>query len=177
MIKTDRLKLSIITMDNLDAVYKTMNYKKTADMIHFFQWPMTHEQARKWCERSVAGYKNKTEYHFIASLKNQPVGCMGLLLDGDNPGSAEIGCWIDEELQKQGFASELLQAGIRYGSQELGIQNIHATAAVDNEASQNMLRKNGFQEQSEIDIPLADGSCRPSIKFMLDTNWIKKQSM
>ena len=165
MITTSRLNLSLISMQDESAVFNILNYQNTAEIVSRFTWPMTHAQSTWWCETAETGQKNKNEYLFIARMKDKAVGCMGIHLDKSDPQVAEVGYWIDEKFQGQGFASEMLNSILEFGFESLELNQIYATTAKNNPASCHVLTKAGFKQDGTTDVSLPDGSKRPSFLF------------
>lgn len=166
-IKTDRLLISLITKDDVQAVFHTLNHEKTANAISFLSWPMTIDQAETWCETSINGYKQKTDYMYLARKGGQPIGGIGLHPSQDTPHWAETGYWVDEKHQGKGYASEMLRGIIRLAFEDMDITQIYATTAIDNDPSANLLKKAGFIADGKKDVKLPDGSIRPSNKYTL----------
>jgi RimJ/RimL family protein N-acetyltransferase len=156
-IETERLKLSIITRDDADHVFETMNHQNVAEIISFMTWPMTREQANEWCRKSENGLAGKTEYLFIArDNDNNPVGCVGVHPRGTQ--KSEIGYWVCGDKQGQGFASEMAAAAIDFAFQELENHDVWATAALINEGSQRVLEKQGMRRNGVKKIATAKGT-------------------
>ncbi|MBL4805611.1 MAG: GNAT family N-acetyltransferase [Alphaproteobacteria bacterium] len=165
MLETPRLQLSIITTDDVDAVFQTLNDQHTCEIISFLKWPLTREQAEWWCAKAVTGEVTGSEYLFIARLDDKPVGCVGLHIEDDN--CAEIGYWVEKDMQGQGIATEMLVAVAAFGLEQLKLNEIYATTAKGNPASDAVLMKNGFVPSGSKDVPLPDGALRPSSMFVL----------
>lgn len=159
IIETERLKLSLIQQNDLDAVFETMNSKKTADIISFLNWPMTKQQAALWCDRSVKGFEKQTDFLFLARDKNNisPIGCICLLLSEDKH-EGEIGYWVTEKSQGLGFATEMLKAIVDLAFNTLCLKTVLATAAIENPESLRVLEKQGFRIIGFKDLPTAKGT-------------------
>ena len=167
MFSTKRLTYSLITADDVDDVFTTMNSRETAEIISFLHWPMTREQARSWCQKSVEGAQNKTDYMFLTYHNNQPAGYIGLHDQDKEAGCAEIGYWVAENYKGQGIATEMTKGIVHFAFNDLGFRELFATTAHGNAASENVLIKAGFVESGSKDVPLPDGSLRPSKLFTL----------
>jgi len=165
MITTPRLHLSIITMQDESAVFNTLNYQNTAEIVSMFTWPMTRAQSTWWRETAEAGQKSKNEYLFIARKNTVAAGCIGIHVDDDNLTRAEVGYWVDEKFQGQGIASEMLSGVLEFGFETLKLKEVYATTAKDNSASSHLLTKVGFKEDGTINVSLPDGATRPSLLF------------
>lgn len=158
IIETERLKLSLIQQNDLEAVFETMNSKETCDIISFLTWPLTRGQAQAWCERSIQGLKTQKEFLFIAREKENasPVGCICLFLS-QHVGEAEVGYWVSKTKQGQKYAQEMLTAILHFGFNTLSVKKIIATAAKRNPISLKILQKHGFKIIGEKVLPTAKG--------------------
>jgi RimJ/RimL family protein N-acetyltransferase len=158
-IETIRLVLRLIKKPDLNAVFDTMNSQRTAEIISFLTWPMTIEQAENWCQRSMSGLANKSDFMFIARKKNNhlPTGCISIHLQKE-PSTGEVGYWVSEKQQGIGIASEMLQAVIEFAFTQLKLTKLIATAAHVNIPSQKMLLKYGFRVIGEKNLNTAKGT-------------------
>ena len=157
-LETQSLNLSIINQDDLNDVFDTMNDKNTAEIVSFMSWPMTIEQAQDWRNEAQEGYKNKTDFLYIARDKenNAAMGCIGLHdIRKDNKNSAEVGYWLSANAQGNGYATEMLNGIIDLAFDNLKLASLCATVAPHNEKSQNLLEKRGFKLIGETIIPVA----------------------
>lgn len=157
-IKTPRLKLSVITMDDAEDVFIAMNCENTARIISFMTWPMTMAQAQDWCQTSVKGAQNKTEMLYIArrASDNATIGCIGLHhINEENKASAEVGYWILPDYEGQGYATEMLKSMLTLAFDGLGLQSVWATAIPTNARSHRVLEKQGFKITGHVVKPVA----------------------
>lgn len=159
MIQTERLSLSVITQDDLQSVFDTMNFQHTAQTISFMSWPMTKEQAQNWCDVSKKEFENKTGYLFLARNKEgAAVGCIGIHHIGeDGNNSAETGYWVSEHFQGQGHASEMLTAIIDHAFKTFNLESLFATVIPDNLPSRRVLEKHGFIQSGSCFKPVSEG--------------------
>ena len=92
---------------------------------------------------------------YAVTLNEIPIGCAELLIhpDGNHwwgEGSAELGYWIGEEHQKNGYATEASKMLIKRAFEDLGIECIYASYKKENVASKRVLEKLGFRYFDEI---------------------------
>ena len=165
-IKTDRFVLRIIRVHDVENVFETMNSKNTANIVSFLEWPMTKVQAQKWCDKSVDGIKNQTEYLFIAQNGSLNIGCAGVHLQ-DHGNVAEIGYWVTESCQGKGHATEMAKATVKFAFDDLRAAKLFATADHRNSGSFRVLEKAGFLHAGNKDVALPDGSIRISKLYEL----------
>ncbi len=167
MFSTALLTYSIITANDVDDVFITMNNQQTAEAVSFLHWPMTRKQAENWCQKSAQGFQNKSDYMFLAHDNDTPAGYIGLHSQNDKPECAEIGYWVSETYKGQGLATEMAQGIVDFAFNDLGFEELFSTTAQDNPASEKVLTKAGFVESGTKDVPLPDGSMRSSRLFKL----------
>ena len=84
-----------------------------------------------------------------------PIGCVELLIhpDGNHwwgEGSAELGYWVAEEFQGNGYATWACKILIKCAFEELNIQRIFASYKKENMASKRVLEKLGFKYFTEL---------------------------
>ena len=60
---------------------------------------------------------------------------------------ADLGYWLGEEFQGNGFMSETLQLIINHAFSKLELKRLNAACLPDNQRSINLLLKNGFEEE------------------------------
>lgn len=84
-----------------------------------------------------------------------PIGCVELLIhpDGNHwwgEGSAELGYWVAEEYQGNGYATQACIILIKRAFEDLNIQRIFASYKKENLASKRVLEKLGFEYFTEL---------------------------
>lgn len=84
-----------------------------------------------------------------------PIGCAELLIhpDGNHwwgEGSAELGYWVAEEYQGNGYATQACKMLIKHAFEDLNIQRIFASYKKENLASKRVLEKLGFEYFTEL---------------------------
>jgi len=84
-----------------------------------------------------------------------PIGCAELLIhpDGNHwwgEGSAELGYWVAEEHQGNGYATMACKILIKRAFEDLNIQRVFASYKKENPASKRVLEKLGFEYFTEL---------------------------
>ena len=92
---------------------------------------------------------------YAITKDNQIVGSIELLIhpNGNHwwgEGSAEIGYWVGEQYQRQGYATEACKILIKRAFVDLNIERIYATYKKENIASKRVLEKLGFRYYSRL---------------------------
>ncbi len=85
----------------------------------------------------------------LKSFNNEPVGSIGLTLEGspERPllkGEAELGYWVGVPFWGQGIATEAAREVIRHGFEDLNITNLYCGYFDGNERSKKVQEKCGF---------------------------------
>ncbi len=60
---------------------------------------------------------------------------------------AELAYFIDKSLQGKGIMTRALEATVRYGFEELGMNRLFIITSVDNHSSRKIAEKNGFEAE------------------------------
>ena len=84
-----------------------------------------------------------------------PIGCVELLMHPNcnhwwGEGSAELGYWVAEEYQGNGYATEACKLLVNRAFADLDIKQIFATYKQENLASKRVLEKLGFKYYNEL---------------------------
>jgi ribosomal-protein-alanine N-acetyltransferase len=147
-IETDRLKLSILTLDDSVAVYK-----------HF-----SDENVTRFMD--ISPCKNIYEAEEIIRFHIEDTGCRwGIYskIDFQFIGTCGFHCWIQGELPKaeigfdltkeywgKGFMQEALKPVMEFGFKHMGLDFIEATVEQENDRSINLLEKLNFEKEPDL---------------------------
>lgn len=121
--------------------------KNTLNIPH----PYGEEDARRWVQITQENYAQQTGYAFAIELRatGEFIGGIGLTLERRFD-RAEAGYWLGQPYWGQGLASEALAAVLCFGFEELSLNKIHATHIAENQASGQVMRKNGMVKEGEL---------------------------
>ncbi|WP_058302049.1 GNAT family N-acetyltransferase [Gorillibacterium timonense] len=88
---------------------------------------------------------------FISVEENKIVG--GALFKGapNEKGEVEIGYGIDEEYQRQGYATEAIRETVKWALEQEGVLSVIAETEKDNIPSQKVLQNIGMMKYDETD--------------------------
>ena len=145
MIDTERIHMEPFDMKYLLDYYQGFNYEITK-----FQWPDPFENVDE-AKNMLKDFLNEMEREetllfSILSKKDQFVGSVEVHgLTGECP---ELGVWIIESEQKQGFAYEALSEVLHYVNEKYGKESFFYEADIRNIASVKLLHK--FENQYKI---------------------------
>ncbi len=148
-LETERLSLRILTLHDSEAVFK-----------HFSDEVITRFMDIDPC-------KDLQEAEEIIRFHLEDSGCRWGLFDKSNNDFvgtcgyhclrktnddflAEVGFDLAKQYWGKGFMFEAMKAAIDYGFTKMGLTMIDATVEPDNERSIRLLRKLGFERESEL---------------------------
>lgn len=77
------------------------------------------------------------------------IGWLKLTLDDRDRREHELGYWIGEAHQRQGYAFEISEAAIAFAFAQLGARSVTGGAQIDNHASHALLAKLGMQRSDD----------------------------
>ncbi|MEO9964751.1 MAG: GNAT family N-acetyltransferase [Reichenbachiella sp.] len=108
--------------------------------------PKTGDQSKQWLETKLREYQ-KNGYGLMPAYlncNNEFIGWAGIKHLENTP-KIEVGYRLHKDFWGQGLATEITLAVIEYARHQLGINELVAITALENEASKNVLRKCGFE--------------------------------
>jgi len=152
-IETNRLELKTLNVDLIEAAarqdakaiealgYKTKGEWPGPDFLEalpYFRDPLIKNQ----------GTKGFDSWIMVERETREIVGGIGFLGGPDEDGMIELGFATNESHRRQGYCLEAATALIRWALRQPGVKGIAAQCEAGNIASQNALRKMGFQIKS-----------------------------
>lgn len=103
--------------------------------------PTTREEYREMVEES------DDSVAFLACVNGEPVGYCWAFHISDVSRNALLGYWIAEEHQGEGYGTAMVDRLCAWGFRDRGLHKLWAHVFVDNEPSQRILEKNGFERE------------------------------
>lgn len=149
-IETPRLWLRQATEADADAIFALFSDSRVTqfhDLNTFTQF----EEARAVVERRKVGFETDRGIRWAIALKpsNSLIGSCGFTWDRASK-LAEVGYELASQYWRQGIMTEALSAILTYGFEGEGLDNIVAEVMLENVASQQLLKKLGFQSQGVL---------------------------
>ena len=149
LIETERLLLRPVIENDAEAIFE---YSKNEQVGANAGWK-PHENIAETHEIMKLVFLDK-ENVFGIELKEtgKLVGSIGLIPDPkrQNDNTRMLGYAIGENDWNKGYATEAVQALIRFGFEKLGLHLIAAYCYPFNERSKHVLRKCGFQYEGKL---------------------------
>ncbi len=176
-ITTDRLLLRPIQKSDAKSVFR---YRSDAFTNIYQGWiPKTIDDVVSFIENRVSPTININGTWFqlviISKDDNTIIGDIGLhFIDPENK-QVEIGCTIDKNYQKQGYASEALSGVFPYLFKTLDKHRIIASIDPRNEGSIKLVERLGFRKEAHFkESILQDGEWLDDLVYgMLRKEWEK----
>ncbi|TXK70648.1 GNAT family N-acetyltransferase [Paenibacillus sp. N3.4] len=147
-IETDRLKLAILTLDDIESVFN-----------HF-----SDENVTRFMD--ISPCKDRNEAEEIIRFHIDDSGCRWGIYsksDAEFIGTCGFHCWFQGEQPRaeigfdlargywgKGIMQEALKPVIEFGFKEMSLNIIEATVEQENDRSINLLRKLNFEREIEL---------------------------
>ncbi|WP_417291471.1 GNAT family N-acetyltransferase [Corallibacter sp.] len=151
MIETKRTILRPMKQEDAEAVF---NYRSDSKTNQFQGWiPKSAEDVNEFINKNPDEF-NVPETWFqlviIETISDKIIGDIGIHFSDERNLQCEIGCTLNKEYHKQGFASETLQAVIDYLFTRLEKHRIFASLDPKNESSVNLMKRLGFRKEAHF---------------------------
>lgn len=154
-IFTERLTLRKITIDDIDNIFQL---DSNPDVMKYVGVPPVtqKEESAKMVENIINQYeKNGTaRLAVIEKDSNQFIGWSGIKLLTDEVNGFknvyELGYRFLPEFWGKGYATESALASLDLGFNQLNVDKIYAYADIDNESSNHILTKLGFENKGRF---------------------------
>lgn len=145
---TDRLHLVEVNKEHAQGIFD--NFSNPAVLQYYGMDPMTElTQAEKLIEHFRNSFlaSRSIRWAMLRKEDNRFAGTIGLNTLSKGMKRAEIGFEIHPDFWRTGMTSEALKAVLDYSFSELGLHRMGAVTFLDNVASINLLKKNGFEQE------------------------------
>lgn len=151
ILETERLLLREITQDDAAGVFACFSNDNVTR--YYGQDTLENmEQAKKIVDFFTKSYIEKRGIRWGIERKGTPgiIGTIGFNALSLKHKRAEIGYEIHPEQWRKGYTFEAVSKVLDYGFEKLGLTRIGAVVFIDNEASNHLLSKVGFQKEGVL---------------------------
>lgn len=147
-LKTERLHLRHLTMDDIDFVYQHFSDPRITEFL-LDEPPISDiSQAREIIEfYQQAEPKSWNRWGISLKSSGQLVGTCGFHKWNKRDLHAEVGYDLSAEFWGHGIMVEALRAAIQNGFERMGLNRIGAIVYPENQRSMRLLHKLGFQTE------------------------------
>jgi RimJ/RimL family protein N-acetyltransferase len=120
--------------------------------------------------------QNEDTVGLVVRAAEEPVGFVYLVREESNAVGfrfAELAYWIAHDHWDNGYATAAAETMVEYGFDELGLHRVKASTFADNEASQRVLEKIGFEREGVArEEAYVDGTWRDRVRYgLLEDEW------
>lgn len=145
ILETQRCRVREITPEDVDALYEIYADKEiTAYMEDLYE---TKEEEIAYTKDYISCHYRFYEFGMWIiedKFSGRILGRAGLdMVEGKE--TPQLGFVVRKDLQKQGIATEVCQAILKYANDTLGLKHLEATCDERNAASVSLLKKLGFK--------------------------------
>jgi len=150
-LESDRLLLREITKSDAEGVFSCFSNENVTR--YYGQDTLVNiEQAVAFVDFFANSYKEKKGMRWGIEIKGHQgiIGTIGFNAWSPKHKRAEIGYEIHPEYWRNGYTFEALSKVIQYGFDVLTLTRIGAVVFIDNEASNKLLLKSGFQKEGVL---------------------------
>ena len=147
-IKTKRLILRHITLDDVDAIQQCILDPRVYEMVASIPTNQPKKATEDWISTHADGRKSNTDYVYALTLQHKFIGLMGLHR-GATSDLFEIGYWMSPKAWGNGYATEAGKALLLNLETTMGAQKTLSGYFADNFASGRVLEKLGYIKVGE----------------------------
>jgi RimJ/RimL family protein N-acetyltransferase len=90
------------------------------------------------------------QFMIVLTDSGQPIGDCGIHFLSSAPQQVELGITLDPRHQRHGFASEAIEAVLRYVFGSLNMHRVSATTDANNKAAQILFQRLGFRREAHF---------------------------
>ena len=147
-LETERLRFREITKADADGIFACFSDERVT-RFYGQETLDTIGQAEAFVDFFANSYKEKRGIRWGIEVKERPgiIGTIGFNAWSPKHKRAEIGYEIHPEHWRKGYITEAVSRVVAYGFSEFGLTRIGAVVFIDNEASNKLLTKAGFQKE------------------------------
>jgi RimJ/RimL family protein N-acetyltransferase len=152
ILETLRLRLRPLEQSDMFAIQRAAGSREIADTMISLPHPYPAGEAECYVARQQASREAGHSFTFIINHKAKGRFC-GLveLRDIDREHSqGELSFWLEIRVWGRGYMSEAVQAMVRYGFEDIGLNRLYAYHMLRNPASGRVLEKNSFTQEGQL---------------------------
>jgi len=143
--RTERLLIRKIKEEDAESIFAS--FDQDQEVTKYLSWiPRTNiEQTRDFVHRRVEDWLDDTEFMWAICLSEGGlIGCINLLIYESR---ATTGFVLERQSWNNGFATEALQAIVKWAMDQAEIFRVWAYCDVENKASARVLKKVGMERE------------------------------
>ena len=149
VLETPRLRLRPLELSDSSVIQKAAGTREIADTMISLPHPYPAGEAERYIDRQQTERKEGRSITFAIEQKAEG-RFIGLIevrdIDREHL-QGELSFWMAVGTWGRGYMSEVVQAVVRYGFKDLGLNRLYAHHMSRNPASGRVLEKNGFKQE------------------------------
>lgn len=151
-LESKRLVLRDIQAGDVEGIARYANNLGVSRFMQLLPYPYLPADALVWlnhCAAEQAKGAARESFSLAVCLKDggELVGGISLNKFDRSQGTAGMGYWLGEPYWRKGLMYEAASAMLLFAFGELGVRRMDISAAVENEASNALIRKLGFVQE------------------------------
>jgi RimJ/RimL family protein N-acetyltransferase len=135
-----------VCLEDADTVYTSIR-ESIEPLGRWMDWCHTgyaREDSDAWIVATRSAWEAGGAYEFLVfERRGRHVGAVGLNQFNRENNCANLGYWVRQSSQRQGFAVEAVRRIVRFAFEEARFQRVEIVAAVDNVASRRVAERAG----------------------------------
>jgi len=151
ILETERLLLREIIKEDAQSIY---NCFSNNDVTRYYGLDTltSFEQAEQFVDLFSKNYIEKRGIRWGIEIKDKEgiIGTIGFNAWSPKHKKAEIGFELNPKYWRKGYATEAVSKVISYGFEEFDLTRIGAVVFIENKASNELLRKLGFEKEGVL---------------------------
>jgi len=169
LIEGEGFVLRPFVPEDAESLARALNNPVVTERLTNIPYPYDYWMALRWIHStSVVALADAKNVNFAIIIDGQVAGSVSFINMDRQQQNAQISVWIAEEYWGQGLATKALQLLLRFGFEELDLHRLFAFYVADNEKSDGMLGKLGFEKE---------GVHREEWKKWVDGRWQRFDSV
>ncbi len=157
LLETQRLILREMRQSDADRIHRYAN-DQSINRYLIFGDLASQDGARKYVQKAMASaatnIKSERRLQYKLAILVKPeidlIGSCWLDITDTTHQRASIGYFIDYSFWGRGYATEAVQALLKYGFETLHLHRIEATCDADHQATRRVLEKAGFKREARM---------------------------
>jgi len=145
-LETARLRLRPVRPEDAETVYASIR-ESIEPLARWMDWchaGYAREDSDAWIAATRSAWEAGGAYEFLVFERSgRHVGAVGLNQFNRENNCANLGYWVRQSSQRQGFAVEAVRRIVRFAFDEARFQRVEIVAAVDNVASRRVAERAG----------------------------------
>ncbi len=150
LLETAHLLIRDLCLSDIDRVYKCANDEMINRHLSFGSIA-TEKGAREYVETALLNsqIEERVSYKFAMTIKPESdiAGSCWIDISDPNSRNASVGYFVGKKHWGNGYATEMVQALLRFGFQQLKLHRIFANCDAENSASRHILARTGFHQE------------------------------